>query len=92
MVTMLQLNLRTPGILGTILLEMREQRVTDSSYKLLQSRQLGMAWENGVLERVSGPNEDPRLQQPPFPPGTVDGLFGYIGGPWTIPTPISKCG
>ena len=70
-VTALSLNLRSPGALADILSDIRALRVTDKTWRILQTRVLGVVEEGGVLIQKTAANEDPRLLRPPFSEGCI---------------------
>ena len=46
---MLTLNLRSPGLLASVLADLRALRITDSTWHTLQDRVLGVVRQNGAL-------------------------------------------
>ena len=65
-VTVLTLNLRSPGTLADILHDVRSCRISDRSWHLLQDRVLGVACEGNKMMEKYAPHADPRLTEPPF--------------------------
>ena len=66
-VTCLSLNMRTTGVLLTILNEMRVGKLSDASWRALQVRVLGVSeTADGSLQDLPRGIIDPRLQRPPF--------------------------
>ena len=65
-VSVLTVNLRSPGMLSDILHDIRNRRISDKSWQLLQERVLGVEREGEVLRQKFAPDNDPRLTRPPF--------------------------
>ena len=61
-VVMLSLNLRSPGMLANILQDVRNQHITDATWRALQQRVLGTGWRGDSLVQVCEPGSYPPLQ------------------------------
>ena len=58
-VVMLSLNLRSPGVLSNILQDVRNQHITDATWRALQERVLGTGWRGDSLAQVCEPGTYP---------------------------------
>ena len=58
-VVMLSLNLRSPGMLASILQDVRNQRITDATWRALRERVLGTGWRANKLVQVCEPGTNP---------------------------------
>ena len=58
-VVMLSLNLRSPGMLANILQDVRNQHITDATWRALQQRVLGTGWRGDSLVHVCEPGSYP---------------------------------
>lgn len=65
-VVVLSLNVRSGGVLGDLLQELRDGPLSDASWSILEERLLGWYRQDGVLTPLPSGRIDPRLQKPPF--------------------------
>ena len=65
-VCVLNVNLFSPDLLSEILQDVRNRRISDESWRLLQERVLGIEREGGVLWQKFTPDNDRRLTRSPL--------------------------